>query len=122
MAELKKRKSNAGRPKIEVDRDEVEKLCHMQCTAIEIAGFFDMSVDTLDLRCKEWGFNNFTDFFKRYSQGGKISLRRSQFSVAEKGNVTMLIWLGKQYLGQKERFDLFEDERYEEPETMQEEG
>lgn len=31
---------------------------------------------------------------------GKISLRRAQFAQALKGNTTMLIWLGKQYLGQ----------------------
>lgn len=31
------------------------------------------------------------------------SLRRLQFKKAKEGNVGMLIWLGKQYLGQSER-------------------
>ena len=36
---------------------------------------------------------------------GKISLRRWQFKSAEAGNVTMQIWLGKQYLGQREQIE-----------------
>lgn len=44
----------------------------------------------------------FSDVYKRLSVKGKISLRRYQFQQAEK-NVTMAIWLGKQYLGQTEK-------------------
>lgn len=43
--------------------------------------------------------------FKKYSAGGKRSLRRWQMQTAEKGNVAMLIFLGKQYLGQKDNPD-----------------
>jgi hypothetical protein len=32
----------------------------------------------------------------------KIRLRRAQLRLAIDGNVTMLIWLGKQYLGQSD--------------------
>lgn len=31
-----------------------------------------------------------------------VSLRRQQFKVADQGNATMLIWLGKQHLGQRD--------------------
>ena len=44
----------------------------------------------------------FSDVHKKKSTTGKISLRRSQFQAAAAGNVSMLIWLGKQYLEQKE--------------------
>ena len=43
----------------------------------------------------------FKEFHQKYSAAGKISLRRSQFRLAE-SNATMAIWLGKQYLGQRE--------------------
>lgn len=33
----------------------------------------------------------------------KLSLRHFQFLQAKSGNTTMLIWLGKQYLGQREQ-------------------
>jgi hypothetical protein len=42
----------------------------------------------------------FAEYFKKHSVGGRISLRRSQFKLATAGNSTMLIWLGKQHLGQ----------------------
>ena len=32
----------------------------------------------------------------------KIELRKKQWEVAMDGNVQMLIWLGKQYLGQRD--------------------
>ncbi len=86
----------AGRPRKEINRDHIERMCAIQCTAQEIAGIYGISVDTLDLRCKEWGFKNFTDFFKTYGADGKASLRRKQFEVADNGSVAMLIWLGKQ--------------------------
>ena len=33
----------------------------------------------------------------------KIALKKKQFDMAMKGNVPMLIWLGKQYLGQMDK-------------------
>lgn len=43
----------------------------------------------------------------RHGQGeGLTSLRRQQFQTAMKGNPTMLIWLGKQYLGQTDKQDI----------------
>ena len=44
---------------------------------------------------------NFSEIFKEKRGLGKISLRRSQWRLAEK-SATMAIWLGKQYLGQKD--------------------
>lgn len=91
-----------GRPKIQIDKSRFEKLCHMQCTLIEIAGFFDCSEDTIENWCKSEYNTTFSDIYKKKSAGGKISLRRNQFKIAEK-NPTMAIWLGKQYLGQKDK-------------------
>lgn len=90
-----------GRPKIKIDKEEFEKLCAMQCTEEEIANFFDCSIDTINNYCKETYSETFSDTFKKKSASGKISLRRSQFKIAET-NATMAIFLGKQYLGQKD--------------------
>lgn len=94
-----------GRPKIEINEDDFKKLCHLQCTLEEISGWFDCSVDTIERFCKRVYKDNFADVFKRMSAGGKISLRRQQFKCAEKGNASMLIWLGKQYLGQRDKLE-----------------
>jgi transposase len=88
-----------ARPQIEINKEHFENLCNLQCTLNEIAGFFKCSPDTIENWCKRTYEEGFTDTYKRYSQNGKISLRRLQFKLAEK-NASMAIWLGKQYLGQ----------------------
>lgn len=90
-----------GRPKIHIDQTEFEKLCKLQCTKEEIAGWFNCSEDKIETWCKEVYNDTFTAVFKSKSVGGKISLRRSQFKLAETSSA-MAIWLGKQYLGQRD--------------------
>tara|TARA_Y100000310_G_C20246681_1_gene607141 strand:+ start:212 stop:589 length:378 start_codon:yes stop_codon:yes gene_type:complete len=92
-----------GRPRKELDWGEFIKLCQMHCTLVEIAGWFDCSEDTIELRCKEEYGVTFTEVHKKYEGQGKASLRRLQWAGANKGNTTMLIWLGKQYLGQRDK-------------------
>lgn len=99
-------KSKAGRPKIEIDWKLFDKLCHRQCTLEEIADFFDCSEDTIQRRVKEKFGVNFAAYYKKASVEGKMSLRRAQMKVALSGNVTMLIWLGKQYLGQSDKQEI----------------
>lgn len=98
--------ARTGRPKTKIDKESFEKLCMMHCTLIEIAGFFNCSEDTIENWCKENYKATFSDVYKRKSARGNISLRRSQFQSAEAGNVTMQIWLGKQWLGQKEQQEI----------------
>ena len=46
---------------------------------------------------------SFDEYFAQKRGSGKTSLRRAQWLSAQKGNPTMLIWLGKQYLGQRDK-------------------
>jgi hypothetical protein len=94
-----------GRPRVEIDIDKLRNMVRIQCTAGECAGVFECSVDTLDRRLKEEGYGGFADFYKRYSDEGKSSLRRAQWKAAQNGNATMLVWLGKQMLGQRDKQD-----------------
>ena len=93
-----------ARPRKEIDQAEFEKLCALQCTKAEIAGFFNLSEDTVERWCKRTYKESFAVVFANKRCGGKISLRRSQFRLAEKDS-RMAIWLGKQYLEQKEPID-----------------
>ena len=93
-----------GRPKKEIDQKPFENLCGLQCTQEEICGFFDICSDTLESWCKRTYEMNFSEVFKEKRGLGKISLRRNQWRLAEK-NATMAIWLGKQYLGQKDQVE-----------------
>lgn len=90
-----------GRPKIQIDTEQFRKLCELHCTKEEIAGFFNCSEDTIENYCKGTHGECFSQAFKRLSAGGKMSLRRYQFELA-KHNASMAIFLGKQYLAQKD--------------------
>ena len=84
-----------ARPKFKIDYEMVEKLAGIQCTQQEIASFLGCSVDTLQRD------ETFCGLYKKGQENGKMSLRRIQYKLAEK-NPTMAIWLGKQYLKQRD--------------------
>lgn len=90
-----------GRPRKEITRKNFEKLCELQCTLSEIAAFFDCSEDTVERWCTEEYGQGFADIFAIKRGNGKIALRRKQWKLADT-SATMAIWLGKQYLGQKD--------------------
>ena len=88
-----------ARPKFIIDYATVERLASIMCTIEEIAAVLGCSHDTLQRNKK------FCVLFKKGQQTGKASLRRRQFAMSEK-NPTMAIWLGKQYLDQRDKQDL----------------
>lgn len=91
-----------SRPNIKINWEEFDKLCGLCCTQTEIASWFNCSVDTIDRACKREKKQAFAEYFAKKMQVGNISLRRRQWQAAMEGNITMLIWLGKQRLGQRQ--------------------
>ena len=90
----------AGRPKKKLDYELIGRLASIQCTQAEVASVLGVSLSKLD---KDEEFKRI--FFEK-KEGGRASLRRQQWKLAESGNPTMLIWLGKQYLGQSDKKDV----------------
>ena len=86
-----------ARPQIDIDPEEVEKLAGLNCSVEEIADFFGVNPSTIKRR--------FAPAIKKGRGNIKISLKRKQYQVAMGGNTTMLIWLGKQYLGQADKVE-----------------
>lgn len=97
--------ARTGRPKKVINQKLFEDLCGIQCTEVEICGVLECSADTLNRWCKRTYKMTFADTYKSKSQAGKSSLRRAQWNLAQK-NASMAIWLGKQYLGQRDIADL----------------
>ena len=95
-----------GRPRIEIDMALLEELAKIQCTEVECAAVLRVSIDTIERAVKEAGFSSFPEFIKAHSADGKTSLRRAQMKLALDGNATMLIWMGKQHLGQRDKSDV----------------
>jgi len=88
--------------KVDISLEEVEKLCMMQATDEEIAGFFGVTTRTIERRRQD---PDFAAAMQRGRAKGKLTVRRHQFRMLEDGNATMGIWLGKQILGQAEQHD-----------------
>ncbi len=95
----------AGRPNREFDQITFERLCEIQCTVNEVEHVLHCDQRTLDGWCQRTYEEDFSTVYKRFQGVGKSSLRRAQFSAAIKGNASLLIWLGKQYLGQRDPDD-----------------
>lgn len=90
-----------ARPRKEIDQKQFENLCGLQCTLEEICGWFGVSDKTLNGWCKRTYRASFSEVFKQKRGKGMIAVRRAQWRLAEK-NAAMAIWLGKQYLGQRD--------------------
>lgn len=83
-----------ARPRKEIDEELLYKLAQIHCTMKEMVDIIGVSEDTLKRR--------FAHIIAKGKSEGKMRLRRKQIEVAMSGNHTMLIWLGKQMLGQSE--------------------
>jgi len=90
-----------SRPLANIDGSKVEAMAAIGCTEQEIAIVLGCHVVTLSKR-----------FAKQYHKGRdnlKLRLRKKQIDVALAGNIVMLIFLGKQYLGQSDKQELIGD-------------
>ena len=85
-----------ARPKkYNIDTKQVEQLAGMGCTDTEIASFFGCDRSLIS--------KSYSQYLTKGRDKGKIRLRKWQMKSAERGNVAMLIWLGKQMLGQADK-------------------
>jgi hypothetical protein len=84
-----------ARPKAKIDPEEVFKLASIGCKVKEIADWFGVIDDTIS--------NRFSGELEKGRASLKMSLRRWQLEAAKNGNATMLVWLGKQMLGQTDK-------------------
>ena len=105
-----------GRPKKEFDKKQFVDLIGLGCSQEEIAWFFrdengkPANIDTITRWCKREFNMTFQELYK--NSGGmylRIAVRRNQLELSKK-SAAMAIWLGKQYLGQKDNVELEDHE------------
>lgn len=94
-----------ARPKKEIDIRQFENLCGLHCTKQEICGWFELTDKTLEKWCRRTYGKGFSEVYREKRSNGNLSLRRKQMEVALAGNVSMLIFLGKNYLGQTDKVE-----------------
>lgn len=86
-----------------LDWDKIEELLNADCKTTDIAAAFGVSDDTIRRRCKEDLNIDYTSFCQQKKAEGDNILRNVQYKLAKEGNVAMLVWLGKQRLGQSDK-------------------
>ena len=86
-----------------IDYEKVHKLAMIHCTDNEIAHLVDMTPEGFCKR-KKWD-DELVQCLEKGRDEGKASLRRLQWKQAQEGDRTMLVWLGKQLLGQRDKHD-----------------
>ena len=86
-----------SRHKAPINLTILENLAKIHCTTVEIAAVLGVNEGTIRKR--------FSDKIAKWREGGKSTLRRMQWQAAQKGNTAMLIWLGKQILGQTDKME-----------------
>ena len=87
-----------ARPKkYNIDTEEVYKLASYGCSNVEIADFFGCDESLIR--------KSYSEFLNKGRSDMKIKLRKLQWKSAEKGNVTMQIFLGKNMLGQQDKIE-----------------
>jgi hypothetical protein len=95
-----------ARPKANIDWTKVNKYLQAQCNGTGIAGLLGISPDTLYRACQEVHKMGFDAYSEQKKSEGKELLRGKQYQVAMGGDKTMLVWLGKQYLGQQDKSEI----------------
>jgi hypothetical protein len=93
-----------GRPSkvLTISEADVKKLAKIGCTQEEIGEILGVAHSQIS--------RSFAQAYKSGLSACKMSLRRKQLAVARKGNPALLIWLGKQMLGQKDKQEITGDE------------
>jgi hypothetical protein len=86
-----------ARPQADIDPEQVYKLAALHCTNKEMADILGISTDTLERR--------FAAEIVKGKSDAKRDLRDMQWKACKRGNITMMIWLGKQMLGQRDKSD-----------------
>jgi len=100
-----KERAKTGRPPKLVVTDElltqIQGLARIQCTQREAAAVLRVDRDTFGVFLRS--HEKAREAWETGLESGKASLRRLQFKNAENGNATMQIWLGKQWIDQKDK-------------------
>lgn len=84
-----------ARPRKNIDPDQVRRLAMINCTNAEIASVVGCSTDTIERR--------FAAVIKEGREQGRSSLKRMMWEAAQKGNISMMIFLSKQMLGYSDK-------------------
>jgi hypothetical protein len=104
MGERGPQPGEGGRPPTPINLDVVRRAAGIGCTVDEIAAVLGVPRRTLyDRMDQDPEIQRALDEGRDY---GRATLRRLQWKLANEGNPTTQIWLGKQLLGQRDKHEV----------------
>ena len=86
-----------------IDKEELEKLLRLHPSKKDVCDWFDVSESTVDRFCRTEFNNSFDELRDKRAVQTRMAIKRMQIEMALKGDRVMLIWMGKQMLGQVEK-------------------
>lgn len=95
-----------SRPEKIIDWELVDQLLIAGCLGTEIAAHFGMNANTFYNRVSDEYNMGFSEYSQQKKSHGDSLIRKAQFDKALERDNTMMIWLGKQRLGQKENHEV----------------
>lgn len=106
-----------GRKVVPIDWEQLDKLCQFPHRQEDIAFLMGCSLDKLAIAIREKYDETFSEFHEKRISKLRVSVLQKQFECAMRGNITMLIWLGKNLLKQRDKFPEEETQKQPDPET-----
>ena len=95
-----------GRGRVDIDWDFVDQKLEAHCSAESIASRLGIDRTTLYKRCEQDRGLTFSTLAQLKRQDGDDDLRDTQHRVAMSGDKVMLVWLGKNRLGQSDKKEI----------------
>jgi hypothetical protein len=100
-----KKKSNAGRPEVGIDIEQLAAICRMKPSLKDCAAFFKCSEDTIQLTIKKKTGLNFTAFRDQNMVHSRFGLIRTAMQKANSGDNCMLIFCLKNLCGWADKME-----------------
>jgi hypothetical protein len=95
-----------GRPQKEINWEVLNGILQYGASLVDCAEMLDVSEDTIERKIKDQYAVTFKEYRDQKKSKMRMKLRQKQFEMALKGNVPLLIWLGKNELGQTDKAEI----------------
>ena len=97
--------NKVGRPEKEFDWKVLDSILQFGANLIDCSELLDVSDDTIQRKIKSEHGCTFSEYRTKKMGRMRVKLLQKQYEMAQNGNVALLIWLGKQHLGQKDKIE-----------------
>ena len=114
-----KKVETRGRKRIEVNWVALDGILQYGAKLIDCADILNLSEDTIQRAIKEKTGGTFSEYREAKMSKMRVKLLQKQFESAIAGNTAMMIWLGKQHLGQSEKISTKNEHDFTESPTFE---